>query len=49
MLIALQAEDRNRQLEAEILFIGDVRLMDKIHIADGDCLNSLGSKPCGCR
>ena len=34
VLIPLQAENRNRQLEPKILLVGDVRLMDKIHITD---------------
>jgi hypothetical protein len=44
MLIPLESEDRNSHLKAKLLLIGDVGLMDQIHITDRDGLQHFRSK-----
>ena len=38
VLIALEPVDGNPHLEPQLFFVGDVRLVDEVHVANGDRL-----------
>ena len=47
VLIALEAVDRDPHLEPQLFFVGDVRLVNEIDVADGDRLQHGGAKGAG--